>query len=395
MKTKQYFTLALAVMITVSLSVSVWAQPPKMKMTTEIPPGIATPDKLETRLGTLTSFDGVPDAATAQKVYDNLDFQRATQAYLNSIQIASMNGMRKGILEFGPANTTALLFESLMDSTTLFLTPNTTSIYMLLWLDLTDGPMVLETPPNVIGLIDDAWFHCVADFGQVGPDKNKGGRYLMVPPGYKGEIPDGYFVKKSETFGNWVIWRGAQVNGDTGPAVNATKKTLRVYPLAKKDYPPKMTFLNVSGKEFNTIHSMDAHFFDEVNEVIQREPPQGQDPEILGQLASIGIRKGQPFKPDARMKNLQGACAAQGAGQILLVFHALRQSNARRAPDRPAVPGHRQQQERHTAEQRWFVRHLLRSESAKRAGEQLDPEHSREELVHHPARLWAAGAMDR
>jgi len=84
------------------------------------------------------------------------------------------------------------------------------------------------------------------------------------------------------------------VNGDTGPAVNETKKTLRVYPLAKKDNPPKMTFINVSGKEFNTIHSMDADFFVEVNEVVQREPGQGQDPEILGQLASIGIKKGQP-----------------------------------------------------------------------------------------------------
>ena len=99
-----------------------------MKMTTDIPSGIATPDKLETRLGTLTSVDGVPDAATAKKVFDNLDFQRATQAYLNSIQIASMGGMRNGILKYGPANTTALLFEDLMDSKSLWLTPNTVSI---------------------------------------------------------------------------------------------------------------------------------------------------------------------------------------------------------------------------------------------------------------------------
>lgn len=99
----------------------------------------------------------------------------------------------------------ALLFENLVDSTTLFLTPNTTSIYMLSWLDMTDGPMVIETPPNVIGLIHDAWFHYVTDFGQVGPDKYKGGKFLMVPPGYKGEIPDGYFVKHSQTYGNGVI----------------------------------------------------------------------------------------------------------------------------------------------------------------------------------------------
>ena len=74
----------------IGLVATAWADPPKIKMTTDIPPGIATPDRLETRLGTLNLFDGVPDAQTAQKVYDNLDFQRGVQAYLNSIQIASM-----------------------------------------------------------------------------------------------------------------------------------------------------------------------------------------------------------------------------------------------------------------------------------------------------------------
>ena len=110
--TRALFTWAGPALIVASLVTNVGAEPPKMKMTTEIPPGIATPDKLETRLGTLKLFDGVPDKETAQKVYDNLDFQRGVQAYLNSIQIASMYGMRKGILEFGPANTTALLFEN-------------------------------------------------------------------------------------------------------------------------------------------------------------------------------------------------------------------------------------------------------------------------------------------
>ena len=307
---KMKFVTALAAAALMAGSVaSVATQPPKMKMTTPYPPGVATPDKVETRLGTLTSFDGVPDAATAQKVFDNLDFQRATQAYLNSIQIASMNGMREGILKWGPANTTALLFEDLMGSETRFLTPNTVSIYMTSWLDTTGGPMVIETPPNVIGLIDDAWFHYVADFGQVGPDKNKGGKYLMLPPGYKGDIPEGYFVKQLQTYGAWVIWRGSQVDGSTAPAIETTKKTFKIYPLSQKDNPPEMTFINVSGKPFDTIHAMDAHFYDEVNSVVQREPGDGQDPEILGQLAAIGIKKGQPFKPDARMQKILAEAA--------------------------------------------------------------------------------------
>ena len=140
MKVKPLIRAAITTVIAASMATALASQPPKMKMTTDVPPGIATPDKLETRLGTLNLFDGVPDAETAQKVYDNLDFQRGVQAYLNSIQIASMYGMRKGILDFGPANTTALLFETLMDSKALWLTPNTTSVYMCAWLEMKDEP---------------------------------------------------------------------------------------------------------------------------------------------------------------------------------------------------------------------------------------------------------------
>ena len=207
-----------------------------------------------------------------------------------------MAGMRKGLLSFGPANTTVLLFENLMDSKALWLTPNTVSIYMAMWLELSDEPMVLETPPNVLGIIDDHWFNYVADFGNAGPDKGKGGKFLIIPPGYKGDIPDGYHVAHTKTYGHWVIWRGSQVDGDTAPAVNTTKKIFRVYPLSQKDNPPKMNFMNVSGKFHNTIHRMDYGIFEEINEVVQAEPAEGQNPELLGLLASIGIKKGQPFK---------------------------------------------------------------------------------------------------
>ncbi len=191
--------LAGALPLLILLSGTAQADPPKMKMTTEVPEGIATPDRVETRIGALTSFDGVPDKKTAQKIYDHLDFQHGVQAFLSSIQIASMHVMRKGILDFGPANTTAVLFEDLMDSKTLWLTPNTTSVYMASWLEMTDEPWVLETPPDVLGIIDDHWFKYVGDFGRLGPDKSKGGKFLIIPPGYKGSVPDGYFVLRTNT----------------------------------------------------------------------------------------------------------------------------------------------------------------------------------------------------
>ena len=228
-----------------------------MKMTTEIPPGIVTPDDIETRLGDLSFFDGVPDDETVQKAYNFLDFQHASRPIWMATKIASMDAIRKGLLEFGPANTTAVLFEDLMDSKALFLTANTTSVYMMAWLQMEDEPMVIETPPDVLGIIDDHWFKYVTDFGRLGPDEGKGGKFLILPPGYEGEVPEGYFVARTNTYGNWVIWRGFQVDGSTKPAVDATKKSFRIYPLSKKDNPPKMKFVNVSGKSFNTIHRMD------------------------------------------------------------------------------------------------------------------------------------------
>ncbi len=287
--------------------------PPKMKMTTETPEGIATPDRLETRIGVLTSIDGVPDKKTVQKIYDNLDFHRGVDAFLSGIQIASMSALRKGSLDVGPPNTTVQIFEDLMDSKAFWLTPNTTSIYNVTWLELKDEPMVIETPPDVLGIIDDHWFKYVGDFGRLGPDKGKGGKFLMLPPGYKGPVPKGYHVMRTNTFGNWVIWRGFQVDGSTKPAVDATKKKFRIYPLSKKDSSPKMNFINVSGKFHNTIHRMDFGFWEELHETIEAEPLEGLDPDIRGLLASIGIKKGEEFNPDARMKKILTEAAKVGS----------------------------------------------------------------------------------
>jgi len=286
---------------------------PKMKMTTDMPQGILTPDYISSRIGELNSIDGVPTKKTADLIYDNLDYMHGVQTFLSGIQIASMDAMRKGIEKFGPANKTVLLFEELMDSKSLWLTPNTTSVYMTMWLQLDDEPYVLETPPDVLGIIDNHWFKYVADFGRLGEDRNKGGKFLIVPPGYKGNIPEGYIVKHTTTYGNWVIWRGFQKDGSPKPAIDLTKKVFKAYPLSQKNNPSKLNFVNVSGKFNSTIHNMDITIFDEINEVVQTEPLDGQNPEILGIFASIGIVKGKEFKPDARMINILSDAAEVGA----------------------------------------------------------------------------------
>jgi hypothetical protein len=289
---------------------------PKMKMTTEIPEGIETPNRLQTEIGELNFFDGVPIKETEQKVYDYMDLHNGVEAFLKGIQIASMEGLKQGLLEFGPANYTAVLFEDLMDSKAFWLTPNTTSVYMATWLKLGDEPMVIETPPDVLGIIDDHWFQYVADFGRLGPDKAQGGKFLIIPPGYEGKIPEGYFAYQANTYEHWIIWRGFQVDGSPKPAVDATKKSFKVYPLSQKDNQPAMTFVNASGVLNNTIHRMDYEIYNEINAVVQAEPSEGQNPEILGALAAIGIKKGQEFTPDERMQNILKEAAKIGSAIV-------------------------------------------------------------------------------
>ncbi len=304
------------------------AQQAKPKMATDIPASILTPDSVETRLGTLKFFDGFPDEATVQTVYDNLDFQRGVQAFLTALPAASTHACRRGLRTFGPDNQTVLITESLMDSRELFLTANTETIYNTTWLDTKDGPLVLEVPPNVLGVIDDFWFRYVTDLGNWGPDKGNGGKFLLLPPGYTGAVPDGYFVVRSRTYGNFFFFRSFIVNGDLRPAIENTKKHFRVYPLARAADPPVMNFVNISGHSFNTIHSNDVSFFDELAHVVQEEPLDAVDPEIRGLLAAIGIRKDRPFAPDARMKSILADAAAVGNATARAIVFSTRERDA-------------------------------------------------------------------
>ena len=176
----------------------------KMKMTTPIPASIPIADEVETRLGTLRFVDGFPDEATAQKVYDQMDFQRAVESMMMTMPGASLHGFRKGLRKWGPDNVTAAIWEKRMDSKVILLTPNTTVVYLFMWLDTKNGPLVIETPPKVLGIIDDHWFRFVANFGSAGPDKGQGGKYILLPPDYKGDVPAGHIELKSSTYGNWV-----------------------------------------------------------------------------------------------------------------------------------------------------------------------------------------------
>ena len=200
---------------------------------------VTTPDAVETSIGKLQYRDGAPSKETVAKAYDYLDLMHGVEAFVNAYQGASVAAIFKGMEAAGVPNNTGLIFSELMDAKSLFLTANADTIYFWVNLDATKGPIVVETPPLSLGVVDDMWFNWITDFGLPGPDRGEGGKYLFLPPGYKGEVPDGgYFVPEDahdpRHLARTVLSR--KETDDPKPVVAEIKKTLKVYPYLPGGY---------------------------------------------------------------------------------------------------------------------------------------------------------------
>jgi hypothetical protein len=304
-----------------------------------IPQSILTPDVVETGLGKLTFKDGAPTPETAKTVADFLIFTNGLNVYNNSFRGASAYALQKGFQSIGAEDNTIIIFSELMDANSLFLTANADTVYYLAVFDLSKGPLVIEQPPKSVGTINDMWFSWIIDIGFPGPDRGEGGKYLIVPPGYEGLLPDsGFHVAHSNT--NRVLYgaRAYLVDNDPKPAVAMIKKTMKVYPytpggygtsiataleggvrLEKNPAVPETKFVEATGRAFNTIPPSDYSYFEMINENVQQEPATSYDVELAGQLAAIGIIKGKPFEPDANTKRVLTDAAKFGnaTGRVL------------------------------------------------------------------------------
>lgn len=302
-----------------------------------IPDKILTPDRVETPIGVLEFFDGMPSDETVTTVFDNLDLLRGVETFLNGIPATSLAGLCVGLRDIGIDTSNKICIFAMLDSNPLFLTGNTDTVYAVTTLDLAEsGPIVFEIPPKCgPGTIDDAFFRFVVDMGAPGPDRGAGGKYLILPPddpsdlyppvGGLEAVVDGetYFVARSTSFQNFVALRGFLVDGKPDAAVAMFREGLKIYPLSQAANPPEMEFRTESGSVFNTIHANNFEFFEELHAVIDREPVSFLDPELRGLFASVGIQRGKPFAPDARMaKILTDAVAIGNATARALAFRS-------------------------------------------------------------------------
>ncbi|MBK7564078.1 MAG: DUF1254 domain-containing protein [Propionivibrio sp.] len=292
------------------------------------------PDKVQTVAGELKFFDGVPIGNTNDLVYDYLDRSRALGVYLDNVGAVSIYSVLLGMAQQGAdAPNKIAIWEQLMDSRTPVITSNTSTMYAYAPTDLAnDGPTVIEIPPGMLGFLDDAWQRFVGNMGVTGPDKGKGGKYLVLPPGYKGKVPDGYFLLKPSTNKNFLFLRGSIKDGLKAAADNF-KSGLKVYPLKDKGNPAPTQFINMSGRSFSTIFPSDFEYFEILNKIVQEEPIDAIGPEVRGYLAAIGIVKGKPFNPDARMKKLLTEAATLGNAAGRSITYDPRISGVKIYPD--------------------------------------------------------------
>jgi len=302
---------------------------------TPVPAAITTPSKVEAGIGNLEFTDGYPKGETAEKLRDHLDYLHGVETFMNTIQGVSVYAIRKGFQDAGIADGDVLIFSGLMDSRSLFLTANADTVYFWSFHDLSQGPLVVETPSDVLGLFDDIWFRWISDFGLPGADRGQGGTYLLVGPGYEGPLPEGgCYVRHSRT--NHVILIGrAFINenpgDDPGPTVDRIKEQLKIYPyaagglgssigayltgqgpLGKLGTPKSPRFVEGTGLAMNTVPPNDFGHYEMLDALVQLEPAEALDLELAGQFAAIGIIKDEAFAPDARLRKILDDAVAVG-----------------------------------------------------------------------------------
>ncbi|MER8104850.1 DUF1254 domain-containing protein [Kitasatospora sp. NPDC094016] len=269
-------------------------------------------------LASLPFDGGYPTHRAARTLDEELYFQRAVQTYLWALPAVNVCAMRDGLGgAFGYGYQVVAVFEQRLKPRTVITTPNCDVIYGMAFADLSvTGPLVVEAPPGIQGLVDDFWHRPLTgplidgvqyrgDIGLPGPDAGKGGRYLVVPDGLEPENEgdwDDYFVYRSTTDGIYFLLRGFFTSvDDLSPGVESVE-SIRFHPLAGDTAP--MQFVHASDTPVDALFPRDAAFYDALDAFVQADRVDQVDPYMHGVLAALGIRKGQPFDPTPRRREL-------------------------------------------------------------------------------------------
>jgi hypothetical protein len=270
--------------------------------------------------------NGHPTKASAATLRDELLFQRATQVYLWALPLINTLGMKDGSeSQFGAGYNVLPIWKERLGAKTLVTTPNSDVLYAMSYVDLGEtGPLVFDAPPRMQGILLDFWQRPIpgpkldasknfaGDVGFFGPDGGKGGKFLILPPGYNKPVPNGYFVFRAATNNVFIFLRAFYEDPkNLAPAVELLEKA-RFYPLGRDRTAKAMKFPNASGIPVNMLPRGDATAFDQLKRLIDGEPDEIAGEDWRGMLAAIGIERGKPFKPDAATRTILNRAAETG-----------------------------------------------------------------------------------
>lgn len=287
---------------------------------------------IESRFGKLELKNGFPTDETVAKAYDELDFQRACQAYLWALPYMGMGEWQREQREtFGAGNLDYVDYLDFKDKLGL-LTANATTPYSIAFPNLEKtGPLVFVIPPGpTAGGLLDFWQRPFTDCGQLGPDQGKGGKFLVLGPNDPDMEAEGYFVVRSPTVNVMMGMRA--LDPDREKAIALTQGFL-IYPYSQRDNPPPTKHLRPEGKKWSGEQPRGLAYWEGLARLINEEPPHERDRMILAMLVPLGIEKGKPFAPDERQKKILIEAAA--AGEII----ARANGYAKRFPGSQVWPG--------------------------------------------------------
>jgi hypothetical protein len=258
------------------------------------------------------------NAQSEQRLLESAIRRRAIEAVIWGMPAVNFGLMRQALIQAMKGADNQIVYYSRLPSwKNQTLTPNPDSIYLIPFYDTHDGPVVLEIPPaeggTLVGSIDDTWQTALEDIGPAGFDQGKGGKYLLLPPGFSGTPPSGYLPFPSSTFRGFALLRSilkSTADRDVAEAV-AYGKRIRLYPLSQAANPPQTKFLDAADVIFDSAIKYDVSFFETLAAVVQFEPWLERDKAMIDQLKTIGIEKGKAFNPDASARALLSDAAAE------------------------------------------------------------------------------------
>jgi len=261
-------------------------------------------------------------------VHDRMHYHRAIDAAVWAMPLMNFKFYRDALADVGVGPNDIGYFSKLQDWRFQTATPNNTTPYILTYWNIKDGPIVVEIPPStedvgIFGTLMDVWQRPIDDIGALGRDKGQGATYLLVPPGYNGPLVAKALVYEQRTYHGWMVLRPI-IKGATpenlAKAAEFVKK-IKIYPLAKADKPPKMKFVDLYGKLLEMTPVLDGNIYREIHEMLEEELVEEQNLSMMGLLARIGIRKGEPYKPDAKTQAIFEKAGPEALQYMLEQYH--------------------------------------------------------------------------